>query len=142
MGSGDARLEAVRFAWPGLRYENMLEGAMLGVGRQWAMGNGQWARGHDALLLGTCSRRRLPAVAGSWEDQTASRRGHAPKDTITERRGIDGAQSRLSDGAGQKVGDALPVSHNFGKARGLKVATGGIAGQLCLAAACASRGQL
>jgi hypothetical protein len=28
IGSGDARLEVVRFAWPGLRYENMLEGAI------------------------------------------------------------------------------------------------------------------
>jgi hypothetical protein len=30
-GSGAARLEAVRFAWPGLRYENMLEGAIAGL---------------------------------------------------------------------------------------------------------------
>jgi hypothetical protein len=47
MGSGEARLEAVRFAWPGLRYENMLEGAMVGL-------RGQWARGHYALLLWIC----------------------------------------------------------------------------------------
>jgi hypothetical protein len=31
-GSGEARLEALRFAWPGLRYENMFEGAIAGVG--------------------------------------------------------------------------------------------------------------
>jgi hypothetical protein len=112
MGSGDVRLEAVRFAWPGLRYENMLEGAMVDMDH--------WARGRYALLLWTCSSGLPPADAGRKEDQAASRRGHAPKDTITGRRGIDGAQSRLSGGVGQKVGDAIPASHNFGRARGLK----------------------
>lgn len=48
MGSGEVRFEAVRFAWPGLRYENMFEGAMMGAG-------GQWARGRYALLLWSCS---------------------------------------------------------------------------------------
>lgn len=45
MGSGDARLEAVRFAWPpGLRYENMLEGAMGGRwrGGQRTTTSGRW----------------------------------------------------------------------------------------------------
>jgi hypothetical protein len=47
MGSGEARLEALRFAWPGLRYENMFEGAIIGCAEA----------GRYALLFGTMRAR-------------------------------------------------------------------------------------
>jgi hypothetical protein len=49
---------------------------------------------------------RLPARAGSKGDGAASQRGHVPKGTMG-----------LSDGACRKVGDAIPGSHNFGRAK-------------------------
>jgi hypothetical protein len=55
MGSGDARLEALRFAWPGLRYENMFEGAMW----MWTTGRAAATRCFCELAAEDCYQQTL-----------------------------------------------------------------------------------
>lgn len=52
-GSGDARLEALRFAWPGLRYENMFEGAIV---RMWSGLVRRYCVASTRLLAGQATR--------------------------------------------------------------------------------------
>tara|TARA_R110002003_G_scaffold70_18_gene6494 strand:- start:34523 stop:35401 length:879 start_codon:yes stop_codon:yes gene_type:complete len=110
-GSGDARLEALRFAWPGLRYENMLEGAMVGCGAQ-------WARGRDALLLWSCREDDYqPVLAVERVEPPLSEAMHQ-KTPLQDRVRPVGARSGLPDADWEKVTLRFRCCTTSGRPRG------------------------
>lgn len=80
-GSGEARLEALRFAWPGLRYENMFEGAIAGA----------WVGSSAAIAIAIAIALLPRGGTDDWRPEAqllnrtgggASQRGNAPAETI------------------------------------------------------------
>lgn len=80
-GSGEARLEALRFAWPGLRYENMFEGAIAGA---WVGSSAAIAIAIALLPRGGTDDWRPEAQLLNRTGGGASQRGKAPAETIAE----------------------------------------------------------
>lgn len=85
-GSSEARLEALRFAWPGLRYENMFEGAIAAARVGCVVGRYAIAIAIAIALLprgGTGTDGWRPeAQSLSGTGGGASQRGNAPAETI------------------------------------------------------------